>query len=135
LHDVRGTSHRFCILLSLHSATRRVGDRLLVCLQFSCGVLNLQQFLDVRLHPGEGGVAVDHVLHGCILQLAAVYEDLLAVLIISLDQLLAVLSYVAPLHLRGHVIQGRPAGAVVDLALAVGGHVLVSVHHGLTVGD
>ena len=93
LHDVRGTSHRFCILLSLHSATRRVGDRLLVCLQFSCGVLNLQQFLDVRLHPGEGGVAVDHVLHGCILQLAAVYEDLLAVLIISLDQLLTVLSW------------------------------------------
>ena len=51
----------------------------------------MQQFLDVGLDPGEGGVAVDHVLHGCVLQLAAVDEDLRAVLIICLDQLLAVL--------------------------------------------
>ena len=92
LRDVRGTGHRNCILSSFHPATRRVDERLLVCLQFSCGVLNLQQFLDVRLHPGERGVAANHVLHGCILQLAAVYEDILAVLIIFLDQLLAILS-------------------------------------------
>ena len=93
LHDIRGTGDRFCILLSFDSpATRRVNETLLVCLQFSCGVLNLQQLLHVRLHPGERGVAANHILHGGILQLAAVYEDILAVLIIGLDQLLTILS-------------------------------------------
>ena len=79
--------------MSFDSASRRGNETLLVCLQFSCGILNLQQFFHVRLHPSEGGVAVNHELHGCILQLAAVYEDLLAVLIISLDQLLAILGW------------------------------------------
>ena len=92
LRDVRSTGNRFCILSSLDPATRRVDQTLLVCLQFSCGVLNLQQFLDVRLHPGQRGVAANHELHGCILQFAAVYEDSLAVLIIILDQLLTILS-------------------------------------------
>ena len=93
MHDIRGTGDRFCILLSFNSATRRVNETLLVCLQFSCGVLHLQQLLHVRLDPGEGGVAADHVLHSSVLQLAAVDEDGFAVLIISLDQLLAVLSW------------------------------------------
>ena len=93
LHDIRGTGDRFCILLSFDSATRRVNETLLVCLQFSCGILDLQQFFDVRLHPAERGVAANHELHGGILQLAAVYEDLLAVLIIILDQLLTVLGW------------------------------------------
>ena len=91
--DVRSTGHCFFVLSSFHSSTTSGGvdETFLVRLQFSCGVLNLQQFLDVRLDPSEGGVAVDHVLHCCVLQFAAVDEDLLAVLIIFLDQLLAVL--------------------------------------------
>ena len=44
-------------------------------------------------------------------------------------------TYVAPLDIRGHIVQGGPAGAVVDLTLAVGGHVLVGVHHSLAVLD
>ena len=94
MRDVSSAGHRFCVLLSSHSAsgTRGVDDTLLVCLQLSGGVLDLQQLLHVRLHPGEGGVAADHVLHGSVLQLAAVDEDSFAVLIISFDQLLTVLS-------------------------------------------
>ena len=94
MRDVRGAGDGFCVLLSFHppTRTRRVDNTLLVCLQFSCGVLHLQQLLHVRLDPSEGGVAADHVLHSSVLQLAAVDEDGFAVLIISLDQLLAVLS-------------------------------------------
>ena len=44
-------------------------------------------------------------------------------------------TYVAPLDIRGHIVQGGPAGAVVDLTLTVGGHVLVGVHHSLAVLD
>ena len=44
-------------------------------------------------------------------------------------------TYVALLDILCHVIKDGPAGAVVDLTLAGGGHVLVRVHHNAAVLD
>ena len=98
LSDVGCTSNWFWIFLPLLSpprsccASRARDYSRQGCLQLLAGILNFGELHHIGLDRGGGGVAFDHVLQCCILQLAAVDEGLLTVFVVLFKLILNILS-------------------------------------------